>query len=127
MATNTRKMYTRTGQYPVPAGRTSGQAVCVGGAAGGIQGVLVTSEGALDGGGVGNPDGYATLALDGSFMLPVTTATAVPIGGPIYIIAATHVLTTTPNSGANPLFGHANTAKGTGNPETIEVQLDPPA
>lgn len=123
MATNTRKMYTRTGQFPVPTDRASGQAVCVGGAAGGIQGVLLTTEGT----GVGNPDGYATLALDGSFMLPVTTTTTRAIGDPIYIIAATHVLTTTSNTGANPLFGHAVTAKSAANPETIEVQLDPQA
>lgn len=125
MATNTRIKYTKTGEFPVPAGRTSGQAVCSGGVLGGILGVLLTSEGALAGGGVGNRDGYATLALDGSFMLPVTTTTTVAVGGPIYIVPGTHVLTTTPNSGANPLFGHAVTAKSAANPETIEVRLDP--
>lgn len=100
---------------PVPTGRKSGEAVRVGG----LNGVLQTNEGSLDNPSgdynrapSSNEDGYASVALKGAFNLPVSTTTTLSVGDPVYIITATNVLTTTDNSGANPVFGHALSAKG---------------
>lgn len=104
---------------PVPTGALSGSPVRIGG----LNGVLQTNEASVD-----NPDyatrpyneapssnenGYASVALKGAFRLNVTTNTALAVGAPVYIITATNVLTTTDNTGANPVFGHALSAKGT--------------
>lgn len=79
-------------------------------------GVAVTDEG----GGVGAVEGFATVDCTGQFRLPVSTNTALAIDAPVYIIAATYVLT--PASSGNVLFGYARSAKGTA-PATIEVEI----
>lgn len=111
---------------PVPTGKLSGQPVRVGG----LNGVLLTNEASVDDGvntydkaPSSNEPGYASVALKGAFMLPVSTTTTRAIGDPIYIITATGVLTTTDASGANPLFGHALTAKGSTANQNVVVRL----
>lgn len=87
---------------PVPAGTRSGDPVLVGG----IIGVAETDRTeVVDGkqyGGVGNPDGYASVAPDGTYALEVPEAVAAA-GTPVYITAA-NALTTTATG--NTLFGH---------------------
>lgn len=83
----------------------------------GLFGVCATAEG--EG---GNPDGYASVWMEGVYDLPVTTNTALDIGDKVYGITATSVLTTTDNSAANPHIGWALEAKGT-SPATIRVKL----
>lgn len=83
----------------------------------GLFGVLACAEG--EG---GNVDGEASVWMEGVFDLPVTTNTALDIGDKVYGITATHVLTTTDNSAANPHVGWALEAKGTA-PATIRVKL----
>lgn len=111
---------------PVPTGRLSGQPVRVGG----LNGVLLTNEGSVDkpAGAYNeapssNSDGYASVALKGAFMIPVSTTTTLTIGAPVYIITATGVLTTTDNTGANPLFGHALSAKGSTANQPVIVRI----
>lgn len=108
---------------PVPTGKLSGQPVRVGG----LNGVLLTNEGSVDKAAgayneaaSSNKPGYASVALKGAFRLPVSTTTTLAVGAPVYIITATGVLTTTDNTGANPVFGHALSAKGaTANQDVI--------
>lgn len=118
---------------PVPSGRKSGDPVRIGG----LNGVLQTNRAKTDvvnynddgtvnasydfGG--GNPNGYASVWLEGVHDLPVTTTTTRAIGDPIYIITATNVLTTTDNSGANPLFGHAVEAKTSTDGDVIRIRI----
>lgn len=89
---------------PVPAGTRSGDPVLVGG----IIGVAETDRTeVVDGkqyGGVGNPDGYASIAPDGTYALEVPEAVAAA-GTAVYITAA-NALTTSDGAGANTLFGH---------------------
>jgi predicted RecA/RadA family phage recombinase len=64
---------------------------------------------------------------EGVYRLLVITNTALTVGAPVYIITAQSgnpatALTTTSNSGANPVFGYALEAKGTA-PATIRVKL----
>lgn len=115
MATNNRVKWTKSHPLPVPADRASGTAVLSGATLGNLHGVLLTKEGQG-----GNVDGEATVALDGSFVLNVTTTTTVVKGGPIYIIPATHVLT--PVATSNQLFGFAMEAKGAAAAD-IEVMI----
>jgi len=90
---------------PVPALTRSGDPVLVGG----LIGVCETDRTELvDGkqyGGVGNPDGYASVAPDGVYSLKVPEVVSAA-GTPIYIVAADNTLTTDDDTGANPLFGH---------------------
>lgn len=118
---------------PVPAGRTAGSPVRIGG----LNGVCQTNRAKVDVAkynadgsvnasydfGGGNPTGNATVWLEGVHDLPVSTTTTRAIGDPIYIITATNVLTTTDNSGANPLFGHAVEAKSATADEVIRVRI----
>lgn len=133
MATNEKFRRGDALSLPVPSGRTSGSAVRVGG----LNGVLQTNRAkvdvakyAADGSvntsyefGGGNPTGYASVWLEGVHDLPVSTTTTRAVGDPIYIITATHVLTTTDNSGANPLYGHAVEAKSSTADEVIAVRI----
>lgn len=113
MATNQKYGPLRTRHLPVPSDMATGHAVIVGAQVG----VTLTKEG--EG---GNVAGEATVALDGQFKLNVTTNTTRAIGDPIYIITSTNVLTTTANSGANPVYGYAAEAKG-GAAADIYVEL----
>lgn len=90
---------------PVPTGIRSGDPVRVGG----INGVAETDrvETVSDvkyGESSGNPAGYASVAPDGTYALKVPEVVSA-VGTKIYIITATNLLTTSANSGANPLFG----------------------
>lgn len=106
---------------PVPADTTAGSPVRVGG----LNGVTLTdraeaSTGPIDtttgapnsayNWGGGNPDGYATVKLDGAAEFTVAFAVA-SVGTPVYIVTATNALSDTDNTGANPLFGHALSTK----------------
>lgn len=101
MATNTKyePLYTRT--FPVASGVTSGKPCIVGDQ--GLSGVAITDRAS---------DGTATVGFGGQALVNVTTSTTLDVGDKVFIIAATGVLTTTDNSGANPLFGWAAQAKG---------------
>lgn len=92
---------------PVPTGTRSGDPVIVGSIIGVAEtdraGDTDTSGRVL--GGVGHPTGYAAVAPDGTYALKVPEAVAAA-GTPIYIVTATNALTTSSNTGANPLFGY---------------------
>lgn len=118
---------------PVPAGRKSGDPVRIGG----LNGVCQTNRAKVDVAkynddgtvnatydyGGGNPTGNASVWLEGVHDLPVSTTTTRAIGDPIYIITATNVLTTTDNSAANPLYGHAVSAKSATADEVIRIRI----
>lgn len=111
---------------PVATGKLSGQPVRIGG----LNAVLQTNEGSVDkpAGAYNeapssNKAGYASVALIGAWRLPVSTTTTLAIGAPVYIITATGVLTTTDNTGANPLFGHALSAKGAVDGQLVIVRI----
>ena len=118
---------------PVPSGTKAGDAVRVGG----LNGVCQTDRAKVDvdpynadgtvsstyNYGGGNATGNASVWLVGVHELPVTTTTTLAIGDPVYIVTADNTLTTTDNTGANPLFGHAITAKGSTDGEVISVRL----
>jgi len=100
MATNEVFKYGQWVSLPVPADTASSAPVVVGE----LVGVAQTAEG--EG---GNLEGWASVALEGAFRLPVTGAATV--GAPVHITGA-GVLTMTATG--NRLFGHALEAKGTG-------------
>lgn len=111
---------------PVATGKLSGQPVRVGG----LNGVLLTNEASVDRGSntydmaaSSNEPGFASVALKGAFRIPVSTTSTLAIGAPVYIITASGVLTTTDNSGANPLFGHALSAKGSTANQPVIVRI----
>jgi hypothetical protein len=88
---------------PVPALTRSGMPVKVGS----IVGVCDTDRTEVVSGkqygGVGNPDGYASVAVDGTYALKVPEVVTAA-GTPIYIKASDNTLTTTATD--NTLFGH---------------------
>lgn len=111
---------------PVASGALSGSPVRVGG----LNGVLTTNEGSVDKGSndydkaaSSNEPGYASVALKGAFRIPVATTTTLAVGAPVYIITASNTLTTTSNSDANPLFGHALSAKGSTAGQPVIVRI----
>ena len=110
---------------PVATGKLSGDPVRVGG----LNGVLLTNEGSVDRGdnpydtaASSNGNGFASVALKGAFKLPVSTTATLAIGAPVYITSA-GVLTTTDNTGANPLFGHALSVKGSTANQLVIVRI----
>lgn len=111
MATNMLRGPYRTASLPVTADTLSGSPVVVGS----FVGVALTKEGEGN-----NPDGYATVALDGRVEHAVTTTTAVAVGAPVYITSAYAL---TPSASGNTLFGHAITAKGTTAGEVIQIEI----
>ncbi len=114
---------------PVPTGALSGEPVRVGA----INAVLQTNEGSVDDGNIAsfpynkapssNEVGYASVALKGAFRIPVSTTSTLAVGDPVYIITASRVLTTTANSGANPVFGYALSAKGSTANQPVIVRI----
>lgn len=115
---------------PVPTGKLSGQPVRIGG----LNAVLQTNEGSVDialatpvtaysEAPSSNKAGFASVALKGAFRIPVSTTGTLAIGAPVYIITATGVLTTTDNTGANPVFGHALSAKGSVANQDVIVRI----
>ena len=99
---------------PVKVGTKSGDAVRIGG----LNAVATTDEptawhaehGAWDQHPSGNKDGYASVSLKGAYRLPVAGTVVLAVGDPVYITPA-GVVTSTDNTGANALFGHALTPK----------------
>lgn len=111
---------------PVPTGMLSGAPVRIGG----LNAVLHTNEGSVDAGSnpydkaaSSNEPGYASVALKGAFRIPVATTGTLAVGAPVYIITASNSLTTTDNTGANPLFGHALSAKGATAGQPVIVRI----
>lgn len=97
---------------PVAAGTESGKPVRIGG----LNGVAQTDRGAAVDPAApyvqnvsGNIEGYASVALKGAFLLPVSTTTTLAIGAPVYITSG-GVLT--PVATGNEVFGHALSPKG---------------
>jgi predicted RecA/RadA family phage recombinase len=114
MAKNQKFAPSRTRSLPVADGTVSGSPVIVGS----LVGVALTDKGAG-----GNDTANATVALDGAFDLAVGTTTALDVGDPVYIVISSGALTTTDNTGANPVFGYALEAKGTTAGEVIAVEI----
>lgn len=114
---------------PVPVGTKSGEPVRVGN----LNGVAQVDEPtaylaaqltpAYNESPSGNKAGFASVALEGAFAIPVATTTTLAVGAPVYIITASRTLTTTDNSAANPLFGHALTPKGATANQVIVVRI----
>lgn len=114
---------------PVPVGTKSGAPVRVGS----LNGVAQVDEPtayiaaqltpAYNEAPSGNKAGYASVALEGAFSIPVATTTALTVGAPVYIVTASNTLTTTDNSGANPVFGHALTPKGSAANQLVVVRI----
>jgi predicted RecA/RadA family phage recombinase len=105
---------------PVAADTAEGTAVRIGtfSATDGVNLNGVTETAENEG---GNIDGEATVALDGVFNLPITTTTAIAIGGPVYITSAGAL---TPVATSNALFGHVvKRAKGTTAGEVVPVRI----
>ncbi|WP_224279126.1 DUF2190 family protein [Nocardioides lacusdianchii] len=96
---------------PVAADTASGAPVMVGA----LPGVTATAEG--EG---GNADGYASVWLAGVYRLPITTTTAITVGGAVYITSGGSL---TPVASGNTLFGHVVEAKGTTAGEIVPVKL----
>jgi predicted RecA/RadA family phage recombinase len=113
---------------PVPVGTKSGAPVRVGG----LNGVAQVDEPTAYINGQLTPEwneapssnrpGYASVALKGAFRLPVATATTLAVGAPVYI-KPDNTLTTTDSSGANALFGHALSVKGTSAGQDVIVRI----
>lgn len=87
---------------PVPAGTRSGDPVKVGGIIGVCETDRTELVSGVQYGGVGNPDGYASVAPDGTYSLKVPEVVAAA-ATPIYI-KSDNTLTTTATG--NTLFGH---------------------
>lgn len=104
----------RTRSLPVADGMVSGAVYMVGK----LPVVLLTDEGKG-----GNADNFASCALDGAVKAAVATATTVAVGGTIYYITSSKSLTTTDNSGANPVYGYALTPKGSTAGQVITIEL----
>ena len=116
MAKNNVFPWTRSRSLPVVDGTVSGSPVIVGA----LIGVALTDKATTTNPGGGNVLGEATVALDGAWDVPVTTTTPLTVGAPVYIIAATGVLT--PVLTGNVVFGYALEAKGAA-AATIRVEL----
>ncbi|MCL8026319.1 capsid cement protein [Nocardioides bruguierae] len=116
---------------PVPAETRSGDPVIVGGIVGVAETDRTEVVSGVTYGAPGNPDGYASVNVDGTFEVSVADAVTAA-GTAIYIPSAGGALTTTATD--NVLFGHtvpvflrgaatgATKASGTG---TVNVALAP--
>ena len=110
---------------PVPNSTSSGKAIRLGtydvGIGVNLNGVTETATGAAGEAAPGHDTGHASVALGGVFDLPISTTTAIPENGPVYITSA-GVLT--PVSASNALFGHTvDRAKGTTANEVVPVRI----
>ena len=120
MAKNMVHPFSRTEVWPVPNGTLSGAAVVSSSAAGRQPGVALVSEGGATrtdtvgpytvtgpAGGVGLPDNYATVAVDGAFRFDVTGATSsTAVNTPVYaVLSSDTVASLTTTAESNPPFG----------------------
>lgn len=111
---------------PVKVGTKSGDPVRIGD----LNAVALTDEptawhaehGAWDQHPSGNKDGYASVTLVGAYRIPVATTGTLAVGDPVYITPAGG-LTTTDNTGANGLFGHALSTKGATAGQPVIVRI----
>src|SRR5690242_5313643 len=120
MATNENLNHGQQFSAPVPTGTKAGGPLRLGGATG-LNAVALTDRAKTDvaptnsdgtvntsyNAGGGNVNGNASVKTNGVHSFPVATTTTRALFDPIYIVLADNTLTTTDNSGANPLFGHA--------------------
>lgn len=114
MAKNEHLRHANHVSLPVPAGVKSGDAVRVGI----LNGVAQTDRATTAAPAGGNPDGYASVWLDGSHYLPVVGAVA-KIGDPVYIGTDGKLAAAKPSGGV--VFGAAlATQAGDG---TIPVKI----
>jgi hypothetical protein len=113
--------YSRTEVWPVVDGTLSGAAVVSTAASGRQPGVALVSEGGatksetvgpytisgIPAGGVGLPDNYATVAIDGAFRFPVTGASSsTAVNTPVYaVLSSDTVASLTLTASTNPPFG----------------------
>jgi hypothetical protein len=121
MAENMVLKYSRTEVWPVVDGTLSGAAVVSTAASGRQPGVALVSEGGatksetvgpytisgIPAGGVGLPDNYATVAIDGAFRFPVTGASSsTAVNTPVYaVLSSDTVASLTLTASTNPPFG----------------------
>ena len=121
MALNMVLKYSRTEVWPVVDGTLSGAAVVSTAASGRQPGVALVSEGGatksetvgpytisgIPSGGVGLPDNYATVAVDGAFRFPVTGASSsTAVNTPVYaVLSSDTVASLTLTASTNPPFG----------------------
>lgn len=126
----------KTQTWPVPAGTLAGSPVV---SIANVPGVALTSRGDTrltvglstgtqitePGGGVGNIATEATVARDGTFVLPVTGVTAAtPKNTPVYAVVAAGVVTSlTLTVGANVLFGKIVSALGSASAAAAAVEV----
>lgn len=113
---------------PVPVGTLSGGPIRIGGLNAVAQtdeptAYLTANPGAYNEAPSSNMAGYASVALKGAWRIPVATTTALAVGDPVYIVTASNTLTTTSNSNANPVFGHALSVKGTTAGQPVIVRI----
>jgi hypothetical protein len=111
----------KTGQHislPVPTGTTAGSPLRIGT----INAIAITDEGSVavtknlglglsitePSGGIGNANGYASVACDGAWSVPVTSSGAVAVGDLIYITGANALNTT---ASGNKVWGKALQAR----------------
>lgn len=127
---------TKTQTWPVPSGTVAGQPVV---SITNEPGVALTSRGDArltvgsstgtqitePGGGVGNITTEATVARDGTFILPVTGVTgATPKNTQVYaVVSAGAVTSLTLTVGSNPLFGKVVSALGQATAAATAVEV----
>jgi len=113
--------YSKTEVWPVVDGTLAGAAVVSTAASGRQPGVALTSEGGatrsetfgpytisgIPAGGVGLPDNYATVAIDGAFRFDVVGASAsTAVNTPVYAVVSSDAVTgLTLTASTNPPFG----------------------
>lgn len=129
MSTNEKLRQAQYLSLPVLAGKKAGDPVRVGGLNGVCQTdrantsvAMLNADGtpntAYNAGG-GNPDGYATVWLEGAAEFTVAFAVAA-IGDPVYILADGSALTGT--ASGNNLYGHALSTKAAASgPLTVRI------
>lgn len=126
----------KTQTWPVPSGTVAGQPVV---SITNEPGVALTSRGDArltvgaapgtvitePGGGVGNITTEATVARDGTFILPVTGVTSsTPKNTQVYaIVSAGAVTSLTLTVGSNPLFGKVVSALGQASASAVAVEV----
>jgi len=103
MATNMKFKVDDYVSLPVPNGKKSGDPVAVGS----LVGILITDEG----GGVGNAEGFASVALAGGAELTLPNGVTFNIGDRVYLTSGGAVTATATN---NTLLGKVTHTNGTG-------------
>lgn len=125
----------KTGQHislPVATGTTAGSPLRIGT----INAIAITDEGSVtvtkdlgggllvteNSGGVGNGAGYASVACDGAWNVPVTSSAAIAVGDLIYITGTAPNQTLTTTATGNKVWGKALRARS-GNTGNLVVRI----